>query len=320
MGKGRFQFDPHTHQFLPVKRSLLEKLLRTGLFVIITLIFAVLIRIVTDRNFTHPKESKLLAEKEVILDQYLTCEQRIRELEITIERMQDRDDRIYRAFYELEPIPQSIRAAGLGGSERYRKLEGYESSDRMISLTQRADLADIRLDIQSRSFNDLLTKADQHAKLMLHRPSIQPISLQDFYWISSVYGYRVDPINKRRTMHRGVDFAGRIGLDVYATGEGIVKYVRNSRGGFGKEVVIDHGFGYTSRYGHLNTILVHKGQKIKRGMVIGTLGDTGKSTGPHLHYEVRQYNRAQNPKHYYAEDLTPEEYSAIVSLPDGIDY
>ena len=319
MAKDRFHFDPLTHQFLPVEQTWGEKILRAGLWVSVSLILALLIRFTTDQYLTHPKEIKLISEKEAIVGQYLTCEERIRELEMNIAEMQTRDDNIYRAFYELEPIPLSEREVGFGGSEKYRSLEGYDSSPLMVKLTQRADLAYIRLDIQSRSFSDLTRKAEQHADLILHKPSIQPISLQDFYWISSVFGYRIDPMSKLRTMHRGVDFAGMVGLNVYATGDGVVKYIKTSRSGFGNEIVIDHGFGYTSRYGHLNSILVHKGQTIKRGMVIAKLGDTGKSTGPHLHYEVRAFNRAMNPKYFYAEDLTPGEYSEIVNLPDGVD-
>jgi len=319
MAKERFYFDPLTHQFLPVKRTLGEKILRAGLWASISMVLALLIRYTTDQYLTHPKEIKLIAEREAIVDQYLTCEERILELEMNIAEMQTRDDNIYRAFYELEPIPLSVREAGTGGSEKYRSLEGYDTSPLMIKLTQRVDQADLRMDIQSESFSDLISKAEEHKSLIEHKPSIQPISLQDFYWISSVFGYRTDPMSKMRTMHRGLDFAGMVGLNVYATGDGIVKYIKTSKSGFGKEIMIDHGFGYTSRYGHLDSILVHKGQKIKRGMVIATLGDTGKSTGPHLHYEVRAYNRAMNPKYFYAEDLTPEEYSEIVNLPDGVD-
>jgi murein DD-endopeptidase MepM/ murein hydrolase activator NlpD len=189
----------------------------------------------------------------------------------------------------------------------------------MVDLNKRADLTGIRMDIQSRSFRDLLLEADRHSNLMIRKPSIQPISLENFYWISSVFGYRIDPIYKRRAMHRGLDFAAAIGTPVYATGDGVVKRTKVAKNGYGKEVVIDHGFGYTTRYGHLHEILVHVGQKIKRGNVIGTLGDSGRSTGPHLHYEVLENGRAKNPKHYYAEDLSPREYSEIISLSGEVD-
>jgi murein DD-endopeptidase MepM/ murein hydrolase activator NlpD len=174
------------------------------------------------------------------------------------------------------------------------------------------------MDIQSRSFSDLLREADRHTSLMTHKPSIQPVSLKDFYWISSVFGMRMDPLYKRMAMHRGLDFAAEIGTPVYATGDGVVKWTRTARDGYGKEVVVDHGFGYTTRYGHLHEILVHTGQKIKRGNLIGTIGESGKSTGPHLHYEVRENGQARNPKHYYAEDLSPEQYLEIINLTEQV--
>ncbi len=319
MAKKRFQFDPVTHRFLPVERNWFTKGLQAGFIVISVLLLAVMVNFLTEHFLTHPKEKRLLAEKKAIIDQYQTCEERIGELESVIADMQARDDNVYRTYFELKPLPRSIRQAGLGGSERYSYLEGFESSPLMIGLTQRADLLDVRLNIQAGSFDDLLAEADQHARLISHKPSIQPVSLQDFYWISSVFGYRTDPMTKLRTMHKGIDFASSVGTPVYATGDGIVKSASYSSGGYGREIIIDHGFGYTTLYGHLNSILVYKGQKIKRGMVIGNIGNTGKSTGPHLHYEVRLYNRAQNPKNYYAEDLSPEEYKQIVGLPDTID-
>ena len=319
MGKKQFQFDPVTQQFLPISRSWQSKLLHVGSILTFSIILAVFFRFATDKYFTHPKEIKLLSEKEALVDQYLSYEERILNLEENISRISSKDDQIYRAYYSMDPIAQSIREAGHGGSDRYKSLEGYETSKLMINLTERTDLAEIQLDIQDQSFTDLLLRAEEHSSLLRHKPSIQPISLQDFYWISSVYGYRTDPMSNRRTMHRGVDFAGMTGLNVYATGDGMVKYTQSSRRGFGKEIVIDHGFGYSTRYGHLSNILVEEGQNIRRGMVIGKLGNTGKSTGPHLHYEVRLNNRSVNPKHYFAEDLSPDEYLEIVSLADQVD-
>ena len=316
MGKQRFHFNSDTHRFEAYKPSLGYRLLRWGLLAALTVFLSLGIRYSLGRHLNNPKEIKLLAEKEVFLDQYLTAEERVRELEVEIVEIQHWDDNIYRSFYEMEPIPASLREAGLGGAERYSNLQGYSSSKVMIDLTRRVDMADIRLDIQAVSFRDLLSKADQHRQLINHRPSIQPISLQDFYWISSVFGYRTDPMSKKRAMHRGVDFAGRVGLNVYATGDGVVIRNRVSRTGFGREVLIDHGFGYVTRYGHMHEIFVQIGQKIKRGNVIGLLGSSGKSTGPHLHYEVRQYGFAKNPKHYYSEDLSPAEYAEIVNLSE----
>jgi murein DD-endopeptidase MepM/ murein hydrolase activator NlpD len=280
---------------------------------------SLVIRFTTHRYLSNPKETRLLADKEVILEQYRTCEEKIRELETILVDIQHWDDNIYRSYFELDPIPHSIRDAGLGGAQRYSNLQGFESSDLMVDLNIRADITGIRMDIQSRSFMDLVREADRHKNLLIHKPSIQPISLMDYYWISSVFGMRMDPIIKRRAMHRGLDFAGAIGTNVYATGDGVVKWTKASKNGYGKEVVIDHGFGFITRYGHLHDILVHVGQKIKRGNIIGTLGNSGKSTGPHLHYEVSKNGRAQNPKHYYAEDLSPTEYTQIINLSREVD-
>ncbi len=319
MGKQRFQFNPVTHRFEASKPGLKEISLRFGLPLFLALILSFGIRFSLGRHLDNPKEIKLLAEKEVLMDRYLTIEERVSELEALIIEYQHWDDHIYRSFFELDPLSSSLREAGLGGAERYSNLQGYESSETMIDLTRRVDMANVKLDIQNNSFNELLSRADYHNQLMMHKPSIQPISLKDFYWISSVFGYRTDPMSKKRAMHRGVDYAGRIGLNVYATGDGVVIRTRDSRTGFGKEVLVDHGFGYVTRYGHMQSILVHVGQKIKRGCIIGTLGSTGKSTGPHLHYEVRQYGRALNPKHFYSEDLSSAEFEEIVSLAESVD-
>ena len=319
MSRERFHFNSISHRFEPDKPTLKVRLKRYGLYALLAVSLSLLIRYASHHFLSNPKEAKLLAAKETILERYQTCEERIQELEAILVDIQHWDDNIYRSFFELDPIPHSIREAGLGGAERYSNLQGFASSSIMVDLNKRADLTGIRMDIQSRSFHDLLEEADRHSDLMICKPSIQPISLENFYWISSVFGYRIDPIYKRRAMHRGLDFAAAIGTPVYATGDGVVKRTRMAKNGYGKEVVIDHGFGYATRYGHLHEILVHVGQKIKRGNVIGTLGDSGKSTGPHLHYEVMENGRAQNPKHYYAEDLSPTEYSEIISLSDEVD-
>ena len=318
MSRERFQFNSVTHRFEPHKPNFKARLKRYTLYAILAVSLSLLIRVATHHYLSNPKEERLMAVKESILEKYQTSEQKIRELENILVDIQHWDDNIYRSFFELDPIPHSIREAGLGGAERYNNLQGFESSDLMVDLNKRADLTGIRMDIQSRSFNDLLVEADRHSSLMIHKPSIQPVSLKDFYWISSVFGMRMDPIYKVRAMHPGLDFAAEIGTPVYATGDGVVKWTRVASNGYGKEVVVDHGFGYTTRYAHLHEILVHKGQKIKRGNVVGTIGESGKSTGPHLHYEVRENGRARNPKHYYAEDLSPEQYSEIISQSEEV--
>jgi murein DD-endopeptidase MepM/ murein hydrolase activator NlpD len=319
MGKQRFHFNAAAHRYEATRPGLGQRLIQYGIPFAISLILSFGIRYSLGRQINNPKEIKLLAEKEAILDQYSFVDKKVNELEEELRDLQYRDDNLYRSYYELEPISASLREAGLGGAEQYSNLQGYESSALMVDLTRRLDKASVKLEVQSNSFKALLNKAEYHRQLLNCKPSIQPISLQNFYWISSVYGYRTDPMSRRRTMHWGLDFAGREGLDVYATGDGIVVRTKVSKYGFGKEVLIDHGFGYVTRYGHLKEILVKTGHEVKRGSVIGKLGNTGKSTGPHLHYEVRHYGVAKNPKHYYSEDLNPQEYSAIVSQAGSVE-
>jgi hypothetical protein len=314
MSRERFQFDPVSHRFEPYKPTLKVRLKRYTLYAMLAVSLSLFIRFASHQFFFNPKETRLVAAKEAMIEKYQTTEERIKELEAVLLDLQHWDDHIYRSFFELDPLPHSIREAGLGGAERYGNLQGYETSPMMVDLNKRADLTGIRMDIQSRSFGDLLQEADRHSRLMLQKPSIQPVSLQDFYWISSVFGYRTDPVYQYRAMHYGVDFAAEIGTPVYATGDGVVKWTRASSNGYGRVVAIDHGFGILTLYGHLHEILVHTGQQVKRGNILGTIGETGKSTGPHLHYEVREDGKAVNPKFYYAEDLTPEQYSEIINL------
>ena len=237
MSRQNFHFNSVTHRYELSRPGPWMRLLRYGLPFALAVILSLGIRFSVGRYITNPKEIKLLAEKEVIIDQYLSVEERVYELEATLSEMQHWDDNIYRTFYELDPISPSIREAGLGGAEQYSNLQGFESSQIMIGLTQKIDMTGVKLDIQKSSFDDLLSRAEYHRELIDHKPSIQPISLQDFYWISSVFGYRTDPMSKRRAMHRGVDFAGREGLNVYVTGDGVVVRTKTSRTGFGNRAV-----------------------------------------------------------------------------------
>jgi murein DD-endopeptidase MepM/ murein hydrolase activator NlpD len=233
--------------------------------------------------------------------------------------MQVRDDSLYRSVFGLDPIPVTVREVGLGGSNPYPLLLGFNTSDIMISTTLGLDKLERKAGVQQRSFADLFGRALERKHLLANKPFIQPIPLDVFFYISSDFGSREDPINNEYAIHKGIDFAARVGTEVFATGEGTVLLTKISGSGYGKEILIDHGFGYTTRYAHLNTILVHMGQKVHRGSLIGTLGNSGKSTGPHLHYEVRLYNNALNPNLFYADDLLPDEYRKIVAQANPVD-
>ncbi|MFH2096119.1 MAG: M23 family metallopeptidase, partial [Bacteroidota bacterium] len=208
----------------------------------------------------------------------------------------------------------SIREGGIGGSNRYEELEGYDNSELVINTARRIDQLLKKIEIQSKSFDQIVELVKNKEKMLSSIPAIQPISNKDLGHIASGFGFRIHPIYKTKRMHYGMDFTASRGSDVYVTGDGVVSEVKFSRRGYGNEIVIDHGFSYKTRYAHLQTIMVREGQKVKRGEIIGTVGNTGLSSAPHLHYEVLYKNTAVNPVNYFYEDLTPEEYDRMVEI------
>ena len=221
-----------------------------------------------------------------------------------------KDDRLYRSIFGMDPIPSSIREAGTGGAVMYSALQSISDPDMVINVFERIDKLLMKAQIQSGSFEDLKEVAANNQQILACKPLIQPISPADRYWLTSTFGYRTDPFTNQRRIHRGVDMAGPYGLEIHATGDGVVR-IAGHDSGYGKEVLIDHGFGYTSRYAHLQEIHIKPDERVRRGQVIGTLGSSGRSTGPHLHYEISLNNRAVNPMYHYFENITPQEYEII---------
>jgi len=231
-----------------------------------------------------------------------------------MDELAERDDNIYRVIFEADPIPKSIRQAGYGGVDRYSKLEGYNNSELLISTAKKLDKIASEIYVQSKSFDEVFEMAKDKEKMLASIPAIQPVHNQDLKRLSSFYGYRPDPIYKVKKFHHGVDFSAAQGTAIYATGEGKVINIKHSRRGYGNQVEIDHGYGYTTLYAHLKDILVKKGEPVKRGQEIATVGNTGKSTAPHLHYEVRKNGRTVNPIYFFYNDLTPDEYEKLLDL------
>lgn len=319
MSRKKFYFNPDTHQFIEIRRTRKQRLIWFFTFLLSAVFMAVVTYNLSSRLDMNPKINKLTAHQSRLLMQYDALNHRLESFREVLTDMQVRDDSLYRSVFGIEPIPVTVREVGLGGTNPYPFLLGFNTSDIMINTTLGIDKLELKASVQKESFSDLLNLALERRELMLNKPSIQPIPLDVFFYISSDFGSREDPINNEYAIHKGIDFAARMGTEVYATGEGTVMLTRVSNSGYGKEVIIYHGFGYTTRYAHLSTILVHMGQKVHRGSLIGTLGNSGKSTGPHLHYEVRLYNQALNPAFFYADDLLPSEYRKIVATADAVD-
>ena len=218
--------------------------------------------------------------------------------ELVLDDIQKRDDNIYRVIFEADPIPSSIRKAGYGGVNRYINLSGYTNSELMISATKKIDQINKQLYIQSKSFDHIIELAKNKQEMLACIPAIQPVANKDLRRMASGYGYRIHPIYKTRKMHHGMDFTAKTGTPIYATGNGTVEKVSNIRTGYGKHIIIDHGYGYKTLYAHNSKNLVTKGQKVNRGDVIAHVGSNGLSTSPHLHYEVHKDGKKINPVNF----------------------
>ena len=260
-----------------------------------------------------PKEGSLRRENQQLAVQYELVNKRLADIENVLSDVQRRDDNVYRVIFEADPIPANVRQAGIGGVNRYRDLEGYANSDLVIDTRARLDRIAKQLYVQSLSLDEVANLAMRKQELLASIPSVQPIP-NDKTQINSGFGQRLHPILKIIKMHEGLDFTSPIGTQVHATGDGKVTFADYSTNGFGIHVIIDHGFGYETLYGHLEAVSVRVGQKIKRGDVIGLVGNTGLSAGPHLHYEVHKGGVPVDPANYLFNSLTPEEYARMIDL------
>ena len=229
-------------------------------------------------------------------------------------QLQQRDNNIYRAYFEANPIPEEQRKAGFGGVNRYRYLNGYDNTKLIKTATKKLDILSKQLVVQSKSLDEIVVLAKNKKEMLASIPAIQPVANKDLKRMASGYGYRIHPIYKTRKFHWGMDFSAPRGTPVYATGNGKIEKVKRSRRGYGNQVKINHGFGYKTFYAHLEKYTVRKGQKVKRGDLIGYVGTSGISTAPHLHYEVIKGNRKLNPVYFYFSDLTPEEYNRMLEM------
>jgi len=314
--KKRFIYNPETLDYEEYKPSG-SKRLRGVIFYIITagLIGYVAMAIINNVVGT-PKERMQAREIEFMKLQYDIINDKIETINGLLDEMQDRDDNIYRMIFEAEPIPTSVRKAGYGGMDRYEALNGFEHSNIVKETAKKIDVVESQLKVQSKSFDDVYDMAKNKAKMLSCIPAIMPVKDVDIYRISSHFGYRTDPFYKVQKQHSGIDFSGPIGTHIYCTGDGVVEKVTSGNSGYGNNIVVDHGYGYKTRYAHLLKAHVKVGQKVKRGEYIADMGNSGKSTAPHLHYEVIKNGKAINPINFFFNDLTPEEYDKIIELSE----
>ncbi|MFO7939668.1 MAG: M23 family metallopeptidase [Bacteroidales bacterium] len=314
MPKIKYHFDHHTLTYKKYRVPLKTRLVKTLRFLGVTIAAAIVFNVVFTHYYATPKEETLKQERQELAFNFEMMHSQIEELESVLADIELRDDKLYRPIFDLHTIPNMIREAGYGGARQYEELRGYSSSDLMIETYTSLDKLSRKLYIQSKSFDTVTRLAKNKEKMIAAMPAIQPIALDDFARISDYFGYRRDPFNGTRRMHHGMDFTGPVGADIYATGDGVIEEAGFNLYGYGNRVIVNHGFGYKTIYAHLHEVKVKAGDKVRRGEVVGTLGNTGRSTGPHLHYEVRLNGEPKNPMHYYFNDISAEQYDLMVEV------
>ena len=275
--------------------------LGAGSFIVLLLIFG------------SPSEKDLRMENSRLQAQYHILSSRLDESLQVMKGLQQRDDNLYRVMMQADPVADALRTPSYNKTNRYEDLMELPSAKLVVNTTQKMDLLERQLYIQSKSFDEVLALCKKHDEMLECIPAIQPVSNKDLKQTASGYGTRIDPIYKTVKFHSGMDFSANVGTPVYATGNGVVRKA-GWEGLYGNCIQIDHGFGYVTRYAHLSKIDVRVGQKVVRGETIGKVGTTGKSTGPHLHYEVMVKGQIVNPVNYYFMDLNADDYDRMVEI------
>lgn len=310
-----YRYNADTDNFERVYPTVRSRLISWGRTAIIALLLAAAIGILAFYCFDSPTLENLRAENSRLKAQYGILERRLENSMKVMRNIQDRDDNFYRVMMQMDPMSSDQRFAGSENESRYRELSKLNDAALVSSISRTMDLFERQLSSQVQSFDQLRQMVGQQQERIAHIPSILPISMSD-YTMSSGYGYRMDPVYGSTKFHEGLDFAASTGTKVFATADGKVALAKRAAG-FGNCIEIDHGFNYLSRYAHLSEILVKEGEVVKRGQLIGKVGSTGKSTGPHLHYEVRFKDEPQNPVNYYFMDLTPEQYAEMIRAAEN---
>ena len=315
MSKVKYYFDPETLSYRSIKVTNKKRISNFFLFILASFVFglsSLLILLNSDWINTPAEISQRRALENYEL-QFEILDKKLNQIEAVVSNIEERDNNIYREYFEASPIPEAQRKAGFGGVNRYKDLEGYDNSDLIINTAKRIDILSKQTVVQSRSLDEIERLAANKSELIEAIPSIQPVKNGDLKRMASGYGYRIDPFTKKRRFHYGMDFSAKKGTPIYATGNGVIKRADNRSSGDGRHIRIDHGFGYVSLYAHLSKYNVRRGQKVKRGDIIGYVGNTGRSIAPHLHYEIFKDNKKINPLNFYYGNLSQKEFDALVT-------
>ena len=316
MSKDKYYYNPKTCKFERIKKTKKEIFLNIIGFLLIVLFSSFIVLNIYDTYFESPKIVELRKENQELETHFEILNKEVNVAYKMLENLEERDDNIYRIIFEAEPIPSTIRQAGVGGINRYKELidGNLKREELLVDNYIKIDELKRKLYIQTKSYDELFNMANNKEDLIAAIPAIQPIYNKDLRRVASGYGMRIDPFLKVRRMHYGLDFSVKKGTPIYATADGEVVIIKSSFGGLGKHIYLDHGNGYRTVYAHLNKFNVKKGQKVKRGELIAYSGNTGRSTSPHLHYEVHKNGEKVNPINFFFNDLTPSQYEEVIRI------
>lgn len=316
MARIKYYYDTETCKYERIRTRKSDVILNGLGILSLTLIMAIGLVFLYSSYFESPKELILKNEVKELEFYYDKLNKDVELLSTILNNIEQRDDNIYRVVLGAQPIEKSVRDAGVGGADRYADIreKGITHTDLVVGLHEKVDKLRRKLYIESKSQDEVVQLAENKEKLFAAIPAIQPIANKQLIALASGFGFRIHPVYKVKKMHSGIDFAAPIGTPIYATADGKVAVVDVKFSGYGKMVEIDHGFGYRSRYAHMHDFAVRTGQNIKRGDLIGYVGNTGMSTAPHLHYEVHINGVQVDPVHYFFNDLTAAEYEKVLEL------
>lgn len=317
INKRRYRINPETLQLERVEHGVRYWLRRSGRYLISGICLGVVFFYVYHAFFPSPREAALQSQNRTLTAQLQMMERQVDQIQVVMSDIAQRDDNLYRALLGAEPIPQSVRLGATRQISYYDSLARMSNTQLIADVQRKVDVLEKEVYTQAKSYDEILQLAKNQEVRMENIPAIQPVLNKNLKHMASGYGWRIDPVYHIRRFHEGMDFSAPVGTDIFATGNGTVVY-SGWRQGYGETIEIDHGFGYLTRYAHCHKLFVRVGQKVKRGDVIALVGNTGKSTGPHVHYEVHYQGRPIDPRNYYFYDLSPEDYDRMVQLSSNM--
>ena len=316
MQKEKYYYNPNTLKYEKYKISIGQRILRITGFFTSAFFFGFLAMVLGYNFFDNPEEQSKKNELKQMQEKYEILDKRINTLSKVLEDMGERDDNIYRVIFESDPLPDNLRNGGINKSKIYAQLKDLPESEIISATLLKLESIEKHAYVQSKSYDELAKMIKNKEAMLASIPAIQPVANKDLKRIASGFGYRIDPVYKTPRMHSGLDFTAETGTPVYATGDGVVEIAGSQGDGYGNKVVIKHGYGYETLYAHNSKILVRVGASVKRGQTIALVGSTGKSTGPHCHYEVWKNGVKIDPVNYFFNDLTPEQYDQMLKIAE----